>query len=88
VRPTAYGNFSLREQFDKDQRRQVLLARLTDPTTRQDLFPPLYDAVLTFVEDERLTVRGIERDPFSRKMTAQAWLLELDRVRPRETEGK
>jgi hypothetical protein len=45
-----------------------------------EVFPELVDAVMMFAEDGVMTIRGLERDPVTRKLSAMAWWCQV--VRP------
>jgi hypothetical protein len=59
--------------------RTVRLARLIDQEDTADLLPPLLDAKLLWVSDNRLTLSGFERIAISGRTVdfAQTWLAKL-----------
>ena len=56
--------------------RTVRLARLVDDEGSRDLLPPLLDATLLWVADNKMTLSGFERIVVGRKNTdfVQTWL--------------
>lgn len=59
--------------------RTVRLARLVDQEESRDLLPPLLDAKLLWVADNRLTLSGFERISVSGRNVdfVQTWLAKL-----------
>jgi len=76
IRPTHEGFLSLHEEHDRDLRRTVRQARLLSPDSVEPLLS-LYDAVVLFYGDGIMTITGMERDPLTRKATAQSWYIEV-----------
>jgi hypothetical protein len=65
----------------------MMKARLVDDAGQTDVFPELMDAVMMFAEDGVMTIRGLERDPESRKLTAMAWWCQILRPGKRGYQG-
>lgn len=82
ISPSHKGVLSLFEEHDRDLRRTVRTARL-DSVEGTETLLSLYDAEVLFYKDGVMTITGIERDPLSRKATAQSWYVELVDVRRR-----
>lgn len=80
--PSHEGVFSLYEEHDRDLRRTVKIARL-DSVTGTETLLSLYDADVLMCKDGVMTVTGLERDPVTRKATAQSWYIEIVDVRKR-----
>lgn len=78
--PSHQGVFSLYEEHDRDLRRTVKIARL-DSVQGTEILMSLYDAEVLMCKDGIMTVTGLERDPVTRKATAQSWLVEMVDVR-------
>lgn len=78
--PSHQGVFSLYEEHDRDLRRTVRIARL-DSITGTETLLSLYDADVLVCKDGIMTVTGLERDPLTRKATAQSWYVEIVDVR-------
>lgn len=78
--PSHEGVFSLYEEHDRDLRRTVKIARL-DSVMGTEILLSLYDADILMCKDGIMTVTGLERDPVTRKATAQSWYLEIVDVR-------
>ena len=80
--PSHEGVFSLHEEHDRELRRTVKIARL-DSLSGTETLLLLYDADVLFCKDGVMTVTGLERDPVTRKATAQSWYVPLcqDRCR-------
>jgi hypothetical protein len=78
--PSHQGVFSLYEEHDRDLRRTVRIARL-DSITGTETLLALYDADVLVCKDGVMTVTGLERDPLTRKATAQSWYVEIVDVR-------
>ena len=82
--PSHEGILSLYEEFDRDLRRTVRKARV-DSVAGTETLLTLYDAVVLFYQDGVMTITGMERDPLTRKATAQSWYVEIVDVRKRST---
>lgn len=78
--PTHQGILSLFEKHDRDLRRTVRTARVTNLEATETALE-LYDAVVLFYKDGVMTITGMERDPVTRRATAQSWYLEVLDVR-------
>lgn len=78
LRYTGVGKLSLREQFESDFRRHMVVARLSPIGGGRDfILPPLYDAAIVWVGDGRLRVRGFEINPMTKAHVAMAWGAEI-----------
>lgn len=78
--PSHEGILSLYEGYDRDLRRTIRKARVDNVTGTETLLT-LYDAVVLFYQDGVMTITGMERDPLTRKATAQSWYMEIVDVR-------
>lgn len=78
--PSHQGVFSLYEEHDRDLRRTVKIARL-ESVPGTEILLSLYDAEVLVCKDGIMTITGLERDPVTRKATAQSWLVEIIDVR-------
>lgn len=68
------GAYSLREEFDSDARRTIMMARLRVDST--DILPPLRDARVLFQEKGIVVVTGLEvLDELTRRRSAQTWMI-------------
>lgn len=65
------------EQFEKDFRRIVRVAKLMPVDGGDFVLPPLYDAAIVWVGDGRLRVRGFEINPTTKAHVAMAWGAEI-----------
>lgn len=79
IQPSYEGFLWLHEEYDRDLRRSVRKARLLSPHGVEPLLS-LYDAVVLFYGDGIMTITGMERDPLTRKATAQSWYIEVIEV--------
>lgn len=78
LRYTGIGMFSMSEQFEKDFRRMVRVAKLSPIGGGGDfILPPLYDAAIVWVGDGQLRVRGFEINPMTMAHVAMAWGAEI-----------
>lgn len=78
LRYTGVGKLSLREQFESDFRRHMVVATLSPIGNGVDfILPPLYDAAIVWVGDGRLRVRGFEINPMTKAHVAMAWGAEI-----------
>lgn len=66
-----------KEEWDGNHKRHMMKAHLVGEDGRTEVFPEMLDAVMMFAEDGVMTVRGMERDPVSRKLTAMAWWCQI-----------
>lgn len=76
------GLLQVLEEKDPILGRHVLVARLFSPAREAELLPPLVDARLLQLTEQRMVIAGMERDDLTRTDTAQAWLLVRGRDRP------
>ena len=76
-----------KEAWDEHHKRHMMKAHLIDDAGQTDIFPELMDAVMMFAEDGVMTIRGLERDPVSRKLTAMAWWCQIVRLGKRGYQG-
>lgn len=77
------GQYSLREEYDRDAKRKVKMARLRG--TDGDVLPPLRDANVLYQERGITVVTGLEvLDDLSRRRTAQTWYVKMAGYRPSE----
>lgn len=75
--PEHEGFLTLTEEHDRDLRRSVRSARLRSPTGGPDILPPLRDAVVIWISDNRMTLTGFETDELTRRSVAQSWFVEI-----------
>lgn len=76
------GHVRVREEFDEAAGRHMLIARLIQVGRGLEVRPPLLDARLLLLNDDRLVLTGLQRDDLTGMDTAQAWLLVKDENRP------
>lgn len=74
---TGIGVFSMREQYEKDFRRTLRVAKLLSVNGGDHVLPPLYDAAIVWVGDGEIRVRGFEINPFTMAHVAMAWGAEI-----------
>ena len=82
--PSHEGILSLHEAYDRELRRTVRKARVSNLAGTETILE-LYDAVVLFIDDGVMTIASMEIDPGTRKATAQSWYVEIFDVRKRET---
>lgn len=75
------GHLLLREGRDEFLRRTLRTAHLFEPGQGRELIPPLVDAAVLSITENRMTISGFER--FEDYPTvAQTWLIELTLPQP------
>jgi hypothetical protein len=87
LRPESEGWLIYKESRDEHHKRTMMKARIVDDTGQIDIFPELMDAVMMFAEDGVMTIRGLERDHVTRKLTAMAWWCQILRPGKRGYQG-
>jgi len=70
--PSYTGKLRLTEQHDPTFRRTLTQALLHGDAA-DFVLPVLYDAVVRFIDDQRMTISGFETDAISRRCVAQSW---------------
>ncbi|WP_395406331.1 hypothetical protein ACHMW6_06565 [Pseudoduganella sp. UC29_106] len=73
LQPTHAGNLTLTEEYIKEWRRTVRIAKLHPVNTQEQGLPSLYDAVVLWIGSGEMTIAGVEIDELTHKRTAQSW---------------
>jgi hypothetical protein len=73
LQPTHVGNLALNEEYIKEWRRTVRIAKLQPINAQEVGLPALYDAVVLWIGSGEMTISGVEIDELSGKRTAQSW---------------
>lgn len=80
LKPKHEGWLVYKESYDLNHKRTMMKAQLFLNGGEQEVFPELLDAVMMIAEDSVMTIRGLERDPITRKLTAMAWWCKVLKV--------
>lgn len=80
--PEYLGRLVLAEQHDRELRRSVRSAYLRAPDgDGADVLPRLRDAVVLWVDGNRMTITGFETDVVENRSFAQSWYVEVCAVK-------